>query len=166
VQINQFVPDFALPDQHGRTRRLSDYRGQVVIINFCSLECPWSERADQGLAELAAQHPGGVALLTVASNPDQTGTAIDEVLHQRGLDSILLDAGGGVADLLQAQTTPHAFVIDQSGFLRYRGAVDDVTFRKRDPERFYVREAVAALLGGGLPEIQETPSYGCAIVRL
>jgi hypothetical protein len=56
-------------------------------------------------------------------------------------------------------------VVDGAGILRYRGAVDDVTFRHRTASRWYVEEAVKALLAGRLPEVQETPPYGCALVR-
>ena len=70
-----------------------------------------------------------------------------------------------MADAWGAQTTPHVFVVDEAGVLRYQGAVDDVTFRQREPKRFYVKEAVDALLAGRLPEIASTPAYGCTIVR-
>ena len=49
--------------------------------------------------------------------------------------------------------------------LRYRGAVDDVTFRNRQASRFFLEEAIEALLEGHLPTLTETPAYGCAIVR-
>ena len=44
-------------------------------------------------------------------------------------------------------------------------AVDDVSFRQRRPTRFYLDEAVEALLDGRLPAVGETPAYGCTIVR-
>jgi hypothetical protein len=43
--------------------------------------------------------------------------------------------------------------------------VDDVTFRQRRPTRFYVDEAVEALLAERLPPVAETPAFGCAVVR-
>jgi hypothetical protein len=56
-------------------------------------------------------------------------------------------------------------VLDQSGILCYQGAVDDITFRHPTATRWYVREAVGALLGGRLPPVTESPPYGCTIVR-
>ena len=70
----------------------------------------------------------------------------------RRLPIVLIDADHFVADLYEAQTTPHVFVIDRDGILRYRGAVDDVTFRQRKPTRFFLDEAVEALLEGHLPD--------------
>ncbi len=165
MQLNQPIPDFSLPDQNGQVHRLSDYPGKVTIVNFWSAECPWSERADQALLAICNQHPNQVALLPVASNGNESDALINEAILQRGLSFVLRDSGCGLADLWQAQTTPHAFVIDPSGLLRYQGAVDDVTFRKRTPERFYVKEAVEALLEKRLPPLQEAPPYGCTIVR-
>jgi len=55
--------------------------------------------------------------------------------------------------------------VDREGILRYRGAVDDITFRQRKATRFYLEEAVEALLDNRVPELQETPAYGCTIVR-
>jgi peroxiredoxin len=166
VQLNQPVPDFSLPDQNHQIHRLSDSRGKIVIVHFWSAECPWSESADQHLLGLSQRYPAQVAVWPIASNVKESDEAISEAIHQRKIDFVLRDTGCGLADLWQAQTTPHAFVIDPAGILRYRGAVDDVTFRKRIAGRFYIEEAVNALLAGRLPEIQETPPYGCTIVRL
>jgi peroxiredoxin len=166
LQMNQPVPDFSLPDQNGQLHRLSEYRGKLVIVNFWSAECPWSERADKSLAVLQDRFPGQVVVLPIASNVNESDEMVNEAIHQRGIGLVLRDAGCELADLWQAQTTPHAFIIDQSGVLRYRGAVDDVTFRKKNPSMFYVEEAVKALTNGRLPDIQETPPYGCAIVRI
>jgi hypothetical protein len=49
--------------------------------------------------------------------------------------------------------------------LRYQGAVDNITFRKREATHFFLQEAVEALLAGRLPQPAETPAYGCTIVR-
>jgi hypothetical protein len=70
-----------------------------------------------------------------------------------------------VADLYEAFTTPHVFVLDGEGILRYRGAVDDITFRHREATRFFLQEAVDALRNGRLPAVNETAAYGCTIVR-
>jgi hypothetical protein len=87
------------------------------------------------------------------------------VSGERGLPLLLHDPDQQVADLYGAQTTPHLFVVDPEGILRYQGALDDVTFRRRVPTQQYLLQAVAALLAGELPEVDQTPVYGCMIVR-
>jgi len=165
LELNQPVPDFALPNLSGRVYRLSIARRRIVIVNFWSAECPHSERTDRLLSEDCTRWGEQVIWLTVASNRNESVEAVRTVAERRGLPCLLIDAQCQVADLFGAQTTPHVFVLDRSGILRYRGAVDNVAFRQRQPTQFYLREAVEALLAGRLPQPAETAPFGCAIVR-
>jgi peroxiredoxin len=178
IQINHPVPDFELPDLDGVLHRLSDYRGKIVILNFWSCECPHSERTDKAIMAMFVQHlhraaaqravqvwRDDVVMLSIAANRSENAEALKNAADARRLPMVLVDALCRVADLFNAQTTPHVFVVDRKGILRYRGAVDDVTFRNRTPSRFFLDEAVESLLEGHLPTLTESPAYGCAIVR-
>lgn len=144
---------------------LADYRGRVVVINFWSALCPWSGRTDTPLLEWMEDWGEDVTLLPVASNADETLELIRQVSGERGFPLVLRDAWQRAADRYAAQTTPHVFVVDAKGILRYQGAFDDVTFRQRTPTRHYLREVVDALLAGREPQVKTVPPYGCAIVR-
>ena len=165
MEINQPAQDFALPDLQGNIHKLSDYRGKIVIINFWSCECPHSERTDGSMQTWLAQWGEGVELLPIAANRNESAECVAEALTARSLPRVLIDAEHVVADLYEAVTTPHVFVVDGDGVLRYRGATDDVTFRQRQPTRFFLKEVVDSLLEGYWPELRETLAYGCAIVR-
>lgn len=165
VQINEPAPDFELPDLEGRLHRLGEHRGKIVIVNFWSCECPHSERTDRALMAMFVQWRDEVRMLSIASNRSESLRQIGETAKARRLNLVLIDADHSVADRYGAETTPHVFVVDRSGTLRYRGAVDDVTFRQRAPTRFFLDEAVEALIAGQSPGLSETPSYGCTIVR-
>ena len=165
MEPGDFAPDFTLSDLDAAPHSLRDYRDQIVVVNFWSAECPWAERADSLLKQWLTGWGGRVILLTVASNANETAELVAEAARQRGLAPVLLDSGCRVADAWSAQTTPHVFIVDEAGVLRYQGALDDVTFRQREAKRFYVKEAVDALLAGRLPEVASTPAYGCTIVR-
>jgi peroxiredoxin len=163
--LNQLAPDFELPDLEGRSHKLSDYRGRIVIINFWSAECPHSERTDQLILDSLMRWGEGVVILPVASNRNESAQMVEEVAKARHIPMVLLDAEHVVADLYEAVSTPHVFVIDREGILRYRGAVDDVRFRQPKPTHFYLEEVLKALLKGHPPDPAETLAYGCAIVR-
>jgi peroxiredoxin len=165
VELHQPAVDFELTDLWGETHRLSDYRGRIVIVNFWSAECPHSERTDRYLTNLLEKKDGKVVLLAVAANGNESILMLEEAARARRLPIVLVDAEHTVADLYDAQTTPHVFVIDPEGLLRYRGAVDDVTFRQRQASRFFLEEAIDALSSGRLPDVTEMPAYGCTIVR-
>lgn len=104
-------------------------------------------------------------MLSVASNRSESPQMAIDAAEARGVPQVLIDSEHAVADLYGALTTPHVFVLDREGLLRYRGAVDDITFRRREATQFFLRDAVEALLNGQLPELSETPAYGCTIIR-
>src|SRR5262245_18983552 len=146
MELNQPAPDFAVPDLEGKLHRLSDCRGRIVIVSFWSCECPHSERTDRSMMACLVQWGEEVELLSIASNRSESAQCMEEALNARHLPRVLLDAEHVVADIYQAVTTPHAFVVDRNGILRYCGAVDDVKFRQRNATRFFLEEAVESLL--------------------
>jgi peroxiredoxin len=165
MQLNESAPDFELPDLRGNLHKLSSYLGKIVIINFWSAECPHSERTDRYLLTLLENWNGEVVLLSIVSNRNESIQIVTEAAKARRVPQVLIDSKHVVADLYSALTTPHIFLLDREGILRYRGAVDDVTFRRREATQFFLKDAVKALLKGDLPALNETPSYGCTIIR-
>lgn len=165
MQIGKPAPDFSLPDLDGTSNRLYDLRGKIVVLNFWSATCPWAQVADEAIAAIEVLRDERIVLWSIASNVDETPEQIRDVAEERGLPCVLLDTGYAVADMYEAVTTPHVFVVDAEGILRYRGSVDDRSFRQRSPTINYLADALSALLEGKEPATTETPGYGCAIVR-
>lgn len=165
MQINQPAPDFELPDLRGNLHTLSHYLGKIVIVNFWSAECAYSVRTDELLLKWLARWGSDVVALAIAMNRNESAEMWGEAATARGNLTVLNDAKLVVTDRYGVEITPHAHVIDRAGILRYRGAVDDVTFRQRVATRFFLEEAVDALLAGRNPELGEAPAYGCAVVR-
>ncbi|MDK1081412.1 MAG: redoxin domain-containing protein [Anaerolineae bacterium] len=165
TELNQPAPDISLPDLDGHIHTINNYRDKIVIINFWSAECPHSERFDTHIAARLAIWGSDVALLSIASNTNEPKEMLNKISLERSLPLVLTDADHSVADRYGAQTTPHIFVLDRQGILRYRGAVDDVAFRQRTATHFYLEEAVGALLANELPDVTDTSPYGCTIVR-
>src|SRR5688572_24126408 len=85
------TPPLALTDLDGRTHRLSDYRGKVVLINFWATWCgPCRDEMPsiQGLKNKLAGKPFAV----LAVNLDEPESRIRKFLSQMKLDfTILLD---------------------------------------------------------------------------
>jgi peroxiredoxin len=97
--------------------------------------------------------PQGVTLLAIDSNVYEDEGDILRTSRKQELNfPVLRDAPNRVADYFDALTTPHVFVLDEGGCLRYRGAIDDITFRNKVATVNYLEQAVDALLQG-----QEVP---------
>ena len=165
MQINLPALDFELYDRQGDVHALSAYRGKIVIVNFWSAECVHSERTDLWIVSQFAEWGSGVELLPIAANANESPESVDQAVLARGIPRVLIDTGHIVADRYEAICTPHIFLLDPDGILRYRGAVDDVAFRQKIATRNYLQEAVEALMQGRPLEVTETPAYGCALVR-
>jgi len=163
--VGQPAPDFKLLDLQGEVHSLSGYHGRLVIVYFWSAECPSAARGDAQMAEWLPAMGNQVVVLPIASNANEEPELLARVAFERSLPFVLRDAGQRVADTYRAATTPHFFVITPKASLGYQGALDNVTFRQRTPTRFYLRDAVQALLSGKTPDPSETQPYGCTIVR-
>ena len=79
---------------------------------------------------------------------------------------VLFDPEGVVGKEYKAKTTPHMYIIDPEGDLRYAGAIDSI--KSANPKDIpkavnYVTQGMNALLAGNSPEKTLTPPYGCSI---
>lgn len=164
LNIGEKAPDFFLRDLQGHPHTLSHYHGQTIVINFWSSECPWSKRADEEVAELMKVWGSRVTWLFIAPNANEALSELKEVAKRRNLPRVLHDPERQITELFGAETTPHIFVLDPDGILRYQGAYDDVTFRQRTPTRNYLKDAVEAVLAGEAPTPDTVHPYGCTIV--
>jgi peroxiredoxin len=165
VGIDQVIPDFKLQDLDGKDYALHDQLGKMLVLVFWSAECPWSKRADKLIQSWRADWGDQVVVWMIAANANEGHDLIEKEAQERGLETVLIDEGQRLALQFGAMTTPHCFVIDGEGRLRYRGAIDDTTFRQREATRYYLKSAIAALQSGASPDPADTPGYGCTIVR-
>jgi len=165
ISIGEQAPKFQLPDLNGGTLSLRDLLSRIVVLNFWSAECEWCERVDHELTTFLDPWKDQVKVLWIASNANESRDLIEKVAIERNIPNVLLDADQQVADLYGAQTTPHLFVIDASGKFAYQGAWNNITFRQRVATQVYVPQVIDALRYNLIPEVTQTPPYGCALVR-
>lgn len=165
IKIGEQAPVFKLKDLKGNPWRLEELQGWIVVLNFWSAECEWCERVDLELATHMDPWKEKVRVLRIASNSNETRELIKKVSIERNLPVVLLDDQHRVADKYGVQTTPHFFILDEHGKLRYQGAWDDITFRQRMATHKFVSQSVEALLRGHEPEYTQTQPYGCTLVR-
>lgn len=115
------APDFALRSTTGETLRLSEFRGDVVLL---ATWAGWCQRCTEQLPELArlqAAHPGGLKVLVISLDPDEGRAA--EAAHRHGL-ALLHDTGGTVGRLYAPRRLPALWLVDPHGRVEasYSGA--------------------------------------------
>ena len=90
IHINRAAPDFGLPDLSGSMQRLAQERGRVVVLNFWSAECPWSDLLDQFLGSWLLAWGERVAWWSVAANANEPADLLVHAARQRGLPIVLI----------------------------------------------------------------------------
>ena len=165
IKIGTPAPNFQLYDLNGELHSLESMHGRIVVLDFWSAECDWCERIDRELVNYLLEWENQVKVWWIASNANEPPDLIARVAGERKLPTLLVDPDQAVADMYDAQMTPHFFVVDTVGKLAYQGAWDDITFRQRTATRLYVPQAIKAMTRGRVPEITQTPAYGCVLVR-
>jgi peroxiredoxin len=167
----QKIAGFALKDvRTGQVLRLADHRGRVLAIVFTSTTCPICQIYFSRLNALAKGFEGrGVDFVAINSSASESDDVV--VAHARASKirfPVLKDPKNRVADSMRAERTCEVFLIDRSGVLQYRGAVDDQYTREshRDqPEHNYLASAIEAVLAGTPVSLQTTPAVGSPIER-
>jgi len=111
------APDFALKDLSGRNQRLSEYRGEVVVLTFWASHCGPCREALQSAQEAVAATSGVSAALGVTLDRDAARAA--SVASSLGLEfPSLLDADQSVGRLYDVQHLPMTLLLDRDGLVR------------------------------------------------
>ncbi len=165
IKIGEQAPVFQLHGLEGGSHSLKDYLGRIVVLNFWSAECDWCKRVDEEVIHNLDTWKDQVMVLWIASNANESLDLVEKTAAERKLPTVLIDEALKVADIYGAQTTPHFFILDRVGKLRYQGAWDNITFRQRKATQVYVPMVIEALMHDEAPEVTSTPVYGCTLVR-
>lgn len=172
------APNFALRDSRGVTRRLSDYRGKWVILEWVNYDCPYvkkhyhsSHRNMQRLQAQAARH--GIVWFTICSSaPGKQGhfTPAQVNARMRQLGAVpaayLLDPTGAVGHSFRAQRTPGIRIISPQGTVEYSGGADSiVSSRASDVPKAknHIAAALADIVARRPIRTRSTRAYGCSV---
>jgi thiol-disulfide isomerase/thioredoxin len=165
-----------LRDIDGKQYKLKDLRGKTIFIHFWSMVCPYEPAAEPKFAALIERYKGkDVVQFAIASNQGELGPEPAKDSKDPGYEKIrkhvkektkstypiIIDRGNKVSDYFGGRTTPHCFVIDKKGVLVYAGGLDDdPRADKGDEAKFYVRDAIDAVLAGKDVAVKTSKPYG------
>jgi thiol-disulfide isomerase/thioredoxin len=126
----QAMPDITLSDLDGRTWRLEDHAGQVVLVNFWATWCPPCREETPGLVHLAKSYRDrGVAVVGISMDEGGGEAARKFARDYRvGYPILLPDQRFPFAN--RVEDLPTSLLIDQHGKVAktYIGAVSEATF--------------------------------------
>jgi len=124
----QQASDFTLPTLDGGAEQtLSDYRGQVVVLNFWASWCPPCRDESPLLEDWQRRIAGRGGVVLGIDVQDLTGDAQDFIDEFKLSYPMLKDRDGEVMSDYGVAQLPETFVIDRDGSITAvrRGAVDE-----------------------------------------
>jgi len=140
MKVNEPAPDFSLLDGDGKQWRLSDHRGQVVVLLFypgdetpvCTRQmCSVRDRWDDYMAT-------GAEVVGISSDSVESHRKFAE--HHKLPLRLLSDANGdvsrlyGARSLIPGKVARSVFVIDAKGILRHSDIRPLGLFKPKDDE--------------------------------
>lgn len=120
VKEKQIAPDFTLKDEEGKTHKLSDYRGKVVVLNFWATWCPPCRREMPSMERAHKRWTKeGIEIIAVNIGDDE-----DKIFAFTGeydlSFTILMDPDSSMYKIYKVPGLPTTYVIDTEGYIIYR----------------------------------------------
>lgn len=171
AKVGDKAPDFKLTDLSGKEHALKDHAGKIVVLEWVNPGCPVCKAAHQDgripnmIKDLKAE---GVVYMAVNSTWNTTAADNKAALEKYGIEyDVLLDNDGVVGKAFGAKTTPHLYVIDTEGVIRYQGALDNVgpsgKIKEGATVTNYALNAVKQIKAGETVAPDSTQPYGCSV---
>ena len=165
--VGKTAPAFSLADQHGATHTLDRYRGKTVVLEWTNPQCPFVVRHyDAGTMKRLAEATAGDGVVWLAVNSSHFASAKETMAwtakYGHGFPT-LQDPAGTMGKAYGAKTTPHMFVIDAKGIVRYEGAIDADPWVEDSKAENYVAKALADLKAKRAVTKGVIKPYGCSV---
>ena len=170
LTVGAKAPGFSLVNAvDGKTWTFKPGDGKLSVVFFTCNQCPYAKAFEPRLIEIAKAYASkGVAFYALDSNDDaQYAEETMASMKERAVSSgypypYLKDGNSATARAYGARVTPHVFVIDSTGTVRYVGYVDN-SARPEERSKTGLTDALDALLANRPVAVTSTHAFGCTI---
>ena len=170
LEVGAKAPAFELVNaSDGKPVAFAPGDGRLSVIVFTCNQCPYAKAFEPRLIALGNEYAKrGVVFYAIDSN-DDAAYPVETLGEMKGRATAqhypfpyLKDGDSKVAREYGARVTPHVFVVDGKGFVRYRGYVDDST-KAADRQHTGLSDALNELIAGKDVKVSATKAFGCTI---
>lgn len=170
LAIGDPMPTFALPSADGLTVESKYIKDPIIVVVFTCNHCPYAQAYEDRFIRLA-EHFDEEGVQFVLINSNDAAEYPEDSFEQMKVRSeekcypfpYCFDESQEIAKAFGALCTPHCFVFDIQRKLRYKGRVDDNWKEPKHVEDQTLRDAIAALVEGNDPLVNEANAIGCSI---
>jgi len=126
LSVNSFAtavggsaPDFTLKSKSGKNIKLSEHRGDVVMINFWASWCGPCRQEMPALEQLYRKYKDLGFVILGVNIDDDSNNAISMLNKSPVSFPILFDKNKKTSELYDVKAMPTTYLIDRNGNLRY-----------------------------------------------
>lgn len=112
------APPIEMTDLDGRTIRLADFRGQVVVVNVWATWCPPCRVETPGFVDLQAEFAGEVQFLGLSL--DDSEAEVRDFAEKMGINYPLLVGPNRAGSGYHVPVLPTTILVDRDGRVRFR----------------------------------------------
>ncbi len=143
------APDFTVTSTEGEEISLSDYRGQVVLLDIMSTTCPGCEDAMDVLLDIHPEYKDNVVFLSVTVDLDDSAQVLSDYKEDHGANwTFARDDEKEVFTRYSASQIPRIIIVDAEGKITYdhlgppptdelKGKLDDTTAEEASSVEMY-----------------------------
>lgn len=170
------APDFTGTTMTGEQISLADFRGKSVALEWTNHQCPYVRKhyssGNMQKTQRALTEDGVVWISIISSAPGKQGYVSAAEAQQLTIarasyaNYVVLDPTGTIGRLYGAKTTPHMFIVSETGMLQYQGAIDDIpsaSTRSLAKANNLVLSAWNQIKAGETVATPNTKPYGCTV---
>ena len=123
VKVGEMAPDFSVEMLDGRTIKLSELRGKVVMVCFWATWCPPCRQEMAHLQEGVIDHFAGKDLVVLPISRGEKRDVVEKFINYNGYTfGVGLDPERAIYDMYASNYVPRTFIVDKSGKVTYRVA--------------------------------------------
>ena len=170
LTVGAKAPAFALVNAvDGKTYAFKPGDGKLSVVFFTCNQCPYAKAFEPRLIEIAKAY-ASKGVIFYAIDPNDEGRYSEETLANMKDRAVskgypypyLKDGDSSIARAYGARVTPHVYVIDSSGVVRYVGYVDN-SARPEERTKTGLTDALDSLLVNRPVAVTSTRAFGCTI---
>ena len=170
LAVGANAPKFSLVNAvDGKTVAMNPADGNLKVVVFTCNQCPYANAFEPRILQVARKFAQkGVRFYAIDSN-DDAKYEVETLANMKARATerdypfpYLKDGDSSIARAYGARVTPHVFVVDGQGVIRYRGYVDD-SAKPEERKTTGLTDALNALTDGREVANADTKAFGCTI---
>lgn len=119
IERGMIAPDFEVMTLGGEQVKLSDYRGERVMLNFWATWCPPCRAEMPDMQKLSEDEDVTILALNMTESENNV-ERVDEFIDELGLTfPVLMDEASEVMNSYKVQVYPTSYMIDSNGRIQY-----------------------------------------------